>query len=129
MTTTEIREDANYGGLRVKLRGRLGSADSAVQLDVCYGDAVTPAPREVKLPRLLDVLPAPRLRAYQRETVVAEKLEAIVKLGMINSRMKDYFDLHALYRENATDKSDLTRAISGTFHRRETRSPLSSRWA
>ncbi|MEX2205249.1 MAG: nucleotidyl transferase AbiEii/AbiGii toxin family protein [Myxococcota bacterium] len=123
VTTTEIREEANYGGLRVKLRGRLGKADSAVQLDVGYGDAVTPAALEVELPRLLDDQPAARLRAYPRETVVAEKLEAIVKLGMINSRMKDYFDLHALRRENATDEHDLVRAIAASFRRRGTPIP------
>lgn len=118
--TIAIREEASYGGLRVKLRGRLGKADSAVQLDVGYGDAITPAACEVELPRLLDDQPATRLRAYPRETVVAEKLEAIVKLGMFNSRMKDYFDLHALRAENAIKERDLVRAIAATFHRRGT---------
>ena len=119
----EIREEANYGGLRVRLRGQLGKADSAVQLDVGYGDAVTPAALEVELPRLLDDLPAARLRAYPRETVIAEKLEAIVKLGMINSRMKDYFDLRALQQEKAINEADLVRAIAATFQRRGTPIP------
>lgn len=123
VTTTEIREEANYGGLRVKLRGQLGKADSPVQLDVGYGDAVTPAADEVELPTLLVDQPAARLRVYPRETVVAEKIEAIVKLGMINSRMKDYFDLHALHRERGTDESDLVRAIAATFQRRGTAIP------
>ena len=120
VTTSEIRVEANYGGLRVRLRGQLGKADSAVQLDVGYGDTVIPEALEVELPGLLPDQPAPRLRVYPRETVVAEKLEAIVKLGMINSRMKDYFDLHALHRESATDERDLVRAIAATFHRRGT---------
>lgn len=119
----EIREDARYGGLRVTLHGALGSVISRVQLDVGYGDAVTPGPEEVSLPLLLDGLPAPRLQAYPRETVVAEKLEAIVMLGMINSRMKDYFDLLALLREGAMDPATLTRAIVATFHRRGTTVP------
>lgn len=123
VAAAEIRDEANYGGLRVKLRGQLGKADSAVQLDVGYGDAVTPAPCEVELPRLLDDQPAARLRAYPREAVVAEKLDAIVKLGMINSRMKDYFDLHALRREQAISMADLTRAIAATFQRRGTPIP------
>ena len=121
--TAEIREEASYGGLRVRLRGQLGKADSAVQLDVGYGDAVTPAAREVELPRLLDDLPAARLRMYPRETVIAEKLEAIVKLGMINSRMKDYFDLHALQNEKAINEAELVRAIAATFQRRGTPLP------
>jgi len=123
VTTTEIREEANYGGLRVRLRGQLGKADSAVQLDVGYGDAVIPGAAEVDLPRLLADQPAPRLRVYPRETVVAEKLEAIVKLGMANSRMKDYFDLHALHREGLTNERDLVRAIAATFERRGTAIP------
>lgn len=123
VSASEIREEASYGGLRVKLRGQLGKADSAVQLDVGYGDAVNPSPREVELPRLLDDLPPTRLRAYPRETVVAEKLDAIVQLGMINSRMKDYFDLHALCREEATNQADLVRAIAATFQRRGTPIP------
>ena len=126
VSTTEIREEANYGGLRVDLRGRLGKADSPVQLDVGYGDAVTPGPAEAELPRLLDDQPAVRLRVYPRETVVSEKLEAIVKLGMINSRMKDYFDLHALRMEGATRDADLARAIFETFKRRGSPLPVGS---
>ena len=123
VTATEIREEANYGGLRVKMQGLLGNARCPVQLDVGYGDAVTPGPDTVDLPSLLDDLPPPHLQVYPRETVVAEKLEAIVSLGMINSRMKDYFDLHALLREQATDSGNLARAVSATFQRRGTPLP------
>lgn len=119
----EIREEARYSGLRVTLHGALGSVISKVQLDVGYGDAVTPGPEEVRLPLLLEGLPAPHLQVYPRETVVAEKLEAIVMLGMINSRMKDYFDLLALLREGAMDPATLTCAIAATFHRRGTMIP------
>jgi len=121
----EIREEANYGGLRVTLRGRLGKADSAVQIDVGFGDAVTPGADWAEMPHLLPDQPAPRLRVYPRETVVAEKLDAIVKLGLINSRMKDYFDLRALLAEGAIRHDVLVRAVAATFHRRGTEIPAS----
>jgi hypothetical protein len=119
----EIREDASYGGLRVTLQGRLGKAICPVQLDVGYGDAVTPGAVEADYPTLLTDMPAPRLRVYPRETVFAEKLEAIVSFGMTNSRMKDYFDLRALAREGVIDPAVLSRAIPVTFERRKTPLP------
>ena len=119
----EIREEARYGGMRAKLLGHLGKARSTLQLDVGYGDAVTPGPEDVSYPTLLHDLPAPRLRAYPRETVVAEKLEAIVSLGMTNSRMKDYFDLRALAAEGAVKPRTLAAAIAATFARRGTPLP------
>ena len=120
----EIREEARYGGLRVRLLGFLGKARCTLQLDVGYGDAVTPGPEEASYPVLLDDLPPPRLRVYPRETVVAEKLEAIVSFGMANSRMKDYFDLRALAKEGAVDPETLARAIAATFTRRRTPLPI-----
>ncbi len=119
----EIREDARYGGLRVRLVGRLGNARCTVQIDVGYGDAVTPGPEEAVYPTLLDDLPAPRLRVYPRATVVAEKLEAIVSLGMANSRMKDFFDLRVLAHEGMLDPHRLGDAIAATFQRRGTEIP------
>jgi hypothetical protein len=119
----EIRDDARYGGLRVKLAGRLGNARCPVQLDVGYGDAVIPGPEEISYPTLLEELPAPKLKAYPRASVVAEKLEAIVSLGIANSRMKDYFDLRALAREGAVGQDVLADAIAATFRRRGTRLP------
>jgi hypothetical protein len=123
MRIREIREDARYAGLRVTLTGTLKKARCPVQLDVGYGDAVTPGPEEAVYPTLLDDLPAPRLRVYPRETVIAEKLEAIATLGMANSRMKDYFDLRALAQEGATDPQVLSVAIRATFERRRTPLP------
>lgn len=120
----EIREDARYGGLRVKLLGRLGNARCTVQLDVGYGDAVTPGPEEAIYPTLLDDQPPPHLLVYPRATVVAEKLEAVVSLGMTNSRMKDYFDLRALAREGVLDPRLLGDAIAATFQRRGTALPI-----
>lgn len=124
ITIVEIREDARYGGLRVRLLGRLGNARCTVQLDVGYGDAVTPGPEEAVYPTLLDDQPPPRLRVYPRATVVAEKLEAMVSLGMANSRMKDYFDLRALAREGVLDARLLRDAIAATFQRRGTALPV-----
>jgi hypothetical protein len=119
----EIRDDAKYGGLRVKLVGLLGKARCPVQLDVGYGDAVTPGPEETVYPTLLEGLPPPKLKVYPRASVVAEKLEAIVSLGIANSRMKDYFDLRALAREGAVGQDVLADAIAATFGRRGTALP------
>mgnify|MGYP001168640428 FL=1 len=119
----EIREDTRYGGLRVRLVGLLGKARSTVQLDVGYGDAVTPGPEEIAYPVLLDDQPAPRLLAYPRASAAAEKLEAIVSIGMANSRMKDYFDLRALAREGVLDAAALAAAVAATFARRGTAFP------
>lgn len=118
-----IREEASYEGLRLRLQARLGNARCHVQWDVGFGDAVTPAPTETDYPVLLDELPAPHLRVYPRETVFAEKLEAIASLGIANSRMKDYFDLLALVREGAMDQTTLATAVRATFDRRGTARP------
>ena len=91
----EIRTMAEYGGVRVRFTGTLGGAVLRMQTDIGFGDAVTPSATIASYPRLLG-LPAPQLRTYPRETVVAEKLEAIVKLGMLNTRHKDYYDLRHL---------------------------------
>jgi predicted nucleotidyltransferase component of viral defense system len=117
-----IREQALYDGIRVVIPVRLGNAKSNIQVDVGFGDALTPAPVEVSFPTLID-LPAPVIRTYQRETVVAEKLEALVSLGYINSRMKDFYDLDTLFREHDMDGSTLTDAIRATFERRGTAIP------
>lgn len=117
-----IREEDAYGGRRVTLQARLGPARIRVQVDIGVGDAVMPGPQWLEYPSLLD-LPRPRLRAYPREAVVAEKLHAMVLLGMRNSRMKDYFDVHALLREGALDARQLARAIAATFERRRTEIP------
>lgn len=117
-----IREDDAYGGRRVTVRGRIGTARVAVQVDIGIGDAVTPAPEWLDYPSLLD-FPSPRLRAYPRETVLAEKLHAMVLLGTRNSRMKDYFDVLALLRDGRQDEALLARAIAATFMRRRTALP------
>lgn len=123
ITVEPIREEAAYEGLRVRLLAFLGSARCYVQWDVGFGDAVTPAPTDVEYPVLLEGMPAPSLRVYPRETVFAEKLEAIATLGIANSRMKDYFDLLALLREGAMDPAVLALAIRATFQRRASALP------
>jgi hypothetical protein len=116
----EIRKRTHYAGVRVTLVGRLDAARCPVQLDIGFGDAVVPGPEEAQYPVILDDLPAPRLRVYPRYTVVAEKLEALTVLGMLNSRLKDYYDLWILARYADFDGAILSRAIQATFERRRT---------
>lgn len=118
-----IREDARYGGVRVELRATLEAARIALQVDVGYGDAVTPAPTPVLYPGLLPDLPAATLRVYPKASVVAEKLHAICLLGMVNSRMKDYFDLDLLLQAGEIETAELRRAVAATFERRLMRPP------
>ena len=118
-----IRKDAGYGGLRVTLNGKLANARCVAQVDVGFGDAVTPGPTDAVYPVLLDDLPAPRLRTYPVYTVVAEKLHAIVVLGMVNSRLKDYLDLVVIMEREALDEPTLALAIAATFQRRGTALP------
>ena len=118
-----IRKEAGYGGVRVDLRATLDGARIALQVDIGFGDVVTPAPEPIHYPVLLDDLPAPRLRAYPKYTVVAEKLHAICLLGRTNSRMKDYFDLWVLLTEEDLAPDELRRAVEATFARRRLAMP------
>ena len=118
----DIRAQDEYAGIRVKLRATVGKAVVPLQVDVGFGDALPVAPEEITFPVMLGMA-APKLRAYSRETVVAEKLEAIVKLGMLNSRFKDYFDLHYLAQKFPFDGALLVKSIAGTFARRGTAFP------
>ena len=119
----EIRKEANYAGVRVTLMGLLDSARCPVQIDVGFGDAVVPGPEDVSYPIILPGMPEPQIRAYPRYTVVAEKLEALTSLGMLNSRMKDFFDLWVLAKHSDFDGTVLTRAVAATFERRQTAIP------
>lgn len=120
---TEIRKEAGYGGVRVEFRATLDGARISLQVDIGFGDVVTPAPEAITYPVLLDDVPAPSLKAYPKYTVVAEKFQALCTLGMANSRMKDYFDLWVLLREGDLDDAKLVRAIEATFARRRTAMP------
>ncbi len=118
----EIREPDEYAGVRVRLDARLAGARIPVQVDVGFGDAVLPAPVREVLPTLLDHEP-PCVLVYPRETMVAEKVEAMVSLGVTNSRMKDFFDVHRLAESAAFEGATLHRAIRATFERRRTPFP------
>ena len=117
-----IREDQEYDGIRVTLLGKLNNARIHVQIDIGFGDAVTPEPEMIEYPTLLDA-PAPVLRAYPRYTMVAEKLETLVKFGMINSRMKDIYDLWLIKKLFDFDGTILKDAVNNTFKRRLTQLP------
>ncbi len=117
VTTHPTRERAVYDGARVNLTAQIDTARIPVQIDVGFGDAVTPGPLETTFPTLLD-FPAPQVRAYPRETVVAEKLHGIALLGIANSRMKDYYDIWFLSRHFSFEGTILARAIAATFDRR-----------
>lgn len=116
----EIRKEANYTGIRITLLATLDGARCQIQADIGFGDAVTPGPQEVEYPTILKEFNAPKLQAYPRYTVVAEKFEALSKLGMTNSRMKDYFDLWILACHSDFDGETLCQAIKATFSRRKT---------
>jgi len=121
----DIREGQAYGGQRVRLLANLGNARITVQIDIGFGDPVTPEAKEITYPTLLD-FPAPRILAYPPESVVAEKLEALVSLGMVNTRMKDIYDLRLMARLLTFEGSTLVDAIRATFNRRDTEIPTTT---
>ena len=114
----EIRKEAGYAGARVLITAELAKARSKTQVDIGFGDAVTPHPIDATYPTLIHNMPAPQLRVYPIYTVAAEKLHAIALLGMTNTRLKDYFDLQVLLDREKIDIQILTEAISATFTRR-----------
>jgi predicted nucleotidyltransferase component of viral defense system len=122
VAVNRIREEQEYGGLRITLMAKLGNSRIPLQIDVGFGDAVTPAAKLVELPTLL-FMPAPTIRVYPKETVVAEKYQAMVMLGMANSRMKDFFDLWVLCRTFTFAGQGLCKALQATFRRRKTELP------
>jgi len=119
----EIRKEANYAGARVTLLATLEQARIPLQVDIGFGDLVTPAPEQIDYPVLLEDLNPPRLGAYPVYTVIAEKLQAIVSLGMVNSRLKDYFDLQVLLEREQLDELVLAEAVRRSFAVRSTPLP------
>lgn len=119
VTTARIAEDADYEGVRARFQGHLGKARIAMQIDLGFSDVITPAPVSITYPALLGH-PGADLMAYSRETTIAEKLEAMVSLGQLNSRMKDFFDLWLLARTQEFEGRIVAEAISRTFARRQT---------
>lgn len=122
VTGERIKEDADYEGVRVRFNGLLGTARVHLQIDIGFGDVVSPAPKVKTYPVILP-MPAPELRIYPPETVVAEKLQAMVFLGSINSRMKDFYDLWILACRFEFQGSALQEAIRLTFEHRDTDIP------
>lgn len=117
--TERITEGADYDGIRIRFLGTLGSAIIHMQLDIGFGDVVYPEPKELDFPTILN-FSAPRLFCYSRESSISEKVEAMVKLGMLNSRMKDFYDIWLLSRQFDFEGPKLVQAIRRTFERRST---------
>ena len=118
VTAEDIRKEAGYAGARVVIIGELAKARCKTQIDIGFGDAVTPGPVQSEYPVLLEDFPAPRLRTYPAYTVISEKLHAIALLGMTNSRVKDYLDLWVMLDRESLNMNTLAQAISATFTRR-----------
>ncbi|WP_285772591.1 nucleotidyl transferase AbiEii/AbiGii toxin family protein, partial [Rhizobium dioscoreae] len=117
-----IREGLEYGGLRLRVVALISGARITLTIDIGFGDALEPGAEMLDYPSMLG-FPMPRLRAYARETVIAEKFQAMVMLGRANSRMKDFYDIWILHRSFAFTDDRLARAIAATFERRETPIP------
>jgi hypothetical protein len=122
LTAAPIRENLAYGGIRVQTYAVIDGARIPIQVDIGFGDIITPGPVEIDYPVLLD-FPVPHLRAYPVETVVAEKFNVIVALGIANSRLKDFYDLWLISRNFAFDGMVLSAAVQRTFERRKTPTP------
>ena len=117
-----IKEDADYEGARITFIGYLDTARVNMQIDVGFNDFVSPKPEMISLPSILD-FPSPTINCYSRESVIAEKLEAMIKLGELNSRMKDFYDIFILSKSFSFEGEKLARAIKATFERRSTQIP------
>jgi hypothetical protein len=124
ISSEEIRENQAYQGFRFQIRGKLGNANVSIQVDMGFGDIVTPAPMWVEYPTILDDQ-KPRIKAYTIESAIAEKYHAMVDLNLLNSRMKDFFDIYYLSTELEFEGAKLQQAISQTFRRRKTKLPKS----
>ncbi|MDQ6991644.1 MAG: nucleotidyl transferase AbiEii/AbiGii toxin family protein [Mariprofundaceae bacterium] len=119
----EIREEDAYGGIRITVEATLAKAKIKIQADIGIGDIITPEAETIEFPTILD-MPSPSLKAYPVETVIAEKFEAMVSLGFVNSRMKDFYDIWAIQKFLNPDERVLTQAITNTFNRRGTEIPV-----
>ncbi len=120
ITSEEIIEDGNYPGIRVKIPAFIGTARTVTQLDFAWGDIVKPAETMIDFPTMLDDESVPRLKAYSVESVVSEKFEAAVDIGITNSRMKDFYDIYVLCLSQDFKADLLKEAIEATFKNRET---------
>ncbi len=123
LAVDHVRDELEYGGLRISTVATIDGARIAIKIDIGFGDAIEPGLGELELPVLLDQ-PRPRLRAYPREAVIAEKFQTMVMLGRANSRMKDFYDIWVLSRAFDFEGDALSRAIAATFARRRTPVPM-----
>jgi predicted nucleotidyltransferase component of viral defense system len=122
VTIIDIREESAYEGKRVKLQAHIGKTRIPIQIDIAFGDAVFPEPEIINYPTLLS-FPEPHIRAYPLEAIIAEKIEAMISLGIINSRMKDIYDVYTLLESYSFKGKILSRSIAETFTRRKTALP------
>ncbi|OAO04812.1 hypothetical protein A8B75_06610 [Sphingomonadales bacterium EhC05] len=123
LTANPIREEMEYGGTRLKTFAYLERTKIPVTIDIGFGDALAAPSQQLTYPTLLD-LPPPDIRAYPPATVIAEKFQAMVQLGIANGRMKDYYDLWAMPRALDISNDELDAAIIATFERRGTEIPI-----
>ena len=119
VSAAKITEDAEYEGTRVRIKGNLGKARVSLQIDIGFGDVVVPDPGRVAYPVLLE-FPPPELNGYTMESTIAEKYQAMVKLGILNSRMKDFYDIWLLSHTFDFDGEVLAEAVNRTFKNRKT---------
>ena len=122
ITAERITEDADYEGIRVSFEGKLDNAKIHMQIDIGFGDKVHPQPRKSSIPTIID-LPSPEILCYSKESSISEKFETMVKLGEINSRMKDFYDIWLLSRQFDFAGKDLAQSIRLTFEQRKTDFP------
>ncbi len=119
MRAERIKEDADYEGVRIRTFARLGKSRIPLQVDIGFGDALVPDAVDATLPTLLD-FPAPQLRCYQQLTAIAEKFQAMIKLGHLNSRMKDFYDVWNIIQHGEIPGAGLQKSCAATFEHRET---------
>lgn len=121
ITSEWRKEDTDYEGIRLKIDATLGQARKRLQMDIAFGDIIVPRPKLMEFPTLLEEEP-PKVRVYSIESIISEKFEAMIKLAMVNSRMKDFYDIYTLSTQNF-QVSRLKKAIDSTFQRRKTSIP------
>ena len=120
ITLESVMEDADYEGIRVKIKGSLDKTRKVLQIDIAFGDVLVAGPIEMEFPLLLDDQPAPRLKVYSNESAIAEKFQSLVKLNILTSRMKDVYDILFLASHQPFGMHLLHKAIVKTFNRRGT---------
>lgn len=122
ITTERIKEDAGYEGIRLKIEATLGQARKRLQMDIGFGDIIIPEAKVIEFPTLLEEKP-PRVKVFSIESIISEKFEAIVKLAMANSRMKDFYDVYSLSLSHSFQGRRLKKAVETTFQKRKTHIP------